>query len=207
MKDLVIREGLYYKKFTESPFSGKISGLQNGGFKNGKLTGGWVTYHKNGQLKTKGAYLEGIKVEFWVGFDQGGTKILEGNYTNGPFWSKKENGQYKDGFRDGLWKTTSVSNSIICNLSAKNNVGQSVLNYKKGLKHGLFTVYHANNNLLAKGMYINGSRDGIWAIFNEDGSIENWALYSDNIVKVKNWSKYNKNLSNQKESFFSTSCR
>jgi hypothetical protein len=36
MDDLVLREGLFYKKFSEVPFSGKTTGLQQGTFKNGK---------------------------------------------------------------------------------------------------------------------------------------------------------------------------
>ena len=34
MDDLVERDGLYYKKFTNTPFTGEVSGIQSGGFKN-----------------------------------------------------------------------------------------------------------------------------------------------------------------------------
>jgi hypothetical protein len=36
MDDLVLREGLFYKKFSDVPFSGKTTGLQQGTFKNVK---------------------------------------------------------------------------------------------------------------------------------------------------------------------------
>ena len=36
MDDLVERDGLFYKKFTDIPFSGEITGLRNGRIKNGK---------------------------------------------------------------------------------------------------------------------------------------------------------------------------
>ena len=39
IEDLVERGGLYYKKFTETPFSGEISGKENGKFKKGKKEG------------------------------------------------------------------------------------------------------------------------------------------------------------------------
>jgi hypothetical protein len=36
MGDLVYREGLYYKKFSDVPFTEKITGKKQGAFKNGK---------------------------------------------------------------------------------------------------------------------------------------------------------------------------
>ena len=33
--DLVEREGIYYEKFTDVPFSGKVTGSEQGSFKNG----------------------------------------------------------------------------------------------------------------------------------------------------------------------------
>ena len=54
MDDLVIREGLYYKKFTDVPFTGKIEGVTKGSFKTGKRNGQWVGYDQTGQLSFKG---------------------------------------------------------------------------------------------------------------------------------------------------------
>ena len=39
LEDLVLRNNLYYKKFTDVPFTGEIFGLENGRFKNGELEG------------------------------------------------------------------------------------------------------------------------------------------------------------------------
>ncbi len=63
--DLVARGGLYYKKFTETPFTGEISGIQNGKFNKGKREGKWVYYHKNGQLGAKGSYKDGEYEGLW----------------------------------------------------------------------------------------------------------------------------------------------
>ena len=53
MDDLVEKEDLFYKKFSIlspldflHPFTGEISGLQSGSFKNGKREGLWDSYHK-----------------------------------------------------------------------------------------------------------------------------------------------------------------
>jgi hypothetical protein len=53
-EDLVGREGLYYKKFTEVPFTGKVTGRIQGSFKDGKWDGPWVGYYPSGPLLAKG---------------------------------------------------------------------------------------------------------------------------------------------------------
>ena len=52
--DLVEREGVYYKKFTNAPFNGKVEGSVVGEFMNGKREGYWLIYWDNGKLSQKG---------------------------------------------------------------------------------------------------------------------------------------------------------
>jgi hypothetical protein len=51
MVDLVERDGLFYTKFTDVPFTGNINGKSQGVIKNGKKEGPWVEYQDNGQLQ------------------------------------------------------------------------------------------------------------------------------------------------------------
>jgi len=87
MKDLVVRDGIYYKKFSDVPFTGKTTGETQGTFRNGKLDGPYAAYYDKGQLLEKGTYKDG--------------KL------DGPFVTYYENGQlfrketYEDGKRDG----------------------------------------------------------------------------------------------------------
>ena len=53
-EDLVERDGLYYKKFTEVPFTGMVTGDRQGSIKDGKWDGPYVSYYDNGQLDWKG---------------------------------------------------------------------------------------------------------------------------------------------------------
>ena len=60
MDDLVNRDGLYYKNFTDVPFTGKIVDYHPNGqlrkketHKDGKTDGLWVFYGENGQLLSK----------------------------------------------------------------------------------------------------------------------------------------------------------
>jgi hypothetical protein len=48
LDDLVVRDNLYYKKFTDVPFTGKVTGNPQGSLKNGKWDGAVVSYWENG---------------------------------------------------------------------------------------------------------------------------------------------------------------
>ena len=63
VKNLVYREGLYYKQFSNSKFTGSIESyfdngqLKNlGKIKNGKRQGLWKSYEKKGYLQSEGNY-------------------------------------------------------------------------------------------------------------------------------------------------------
>ena len=97
--DLVLREGLYYEKFSNVPFTGKVTDDTRqvsvmalrflGEIKDGKREGLWVEYWMNGQLQSEGAYKDGRKEGLWVH-----------HHANGQLDSKET---WKDGKRDGPW--------------------------------------------------------------------------------------------------------
>ena len=60
IEDLVKREGIYYKKFSDKPFTGDVNGLEQGSFINGKKEGSWKTYYLGGQLRMKLNYKNGL---------------------------------------------------------------------------------------------------------------------------------------------------
>ena len=86
--DLVERNNLYYKKFTDVPFTGELSGIVNGTVKNGKKNGQWLSYWSNGQLRSKGIFKDGIV-----------DGLAERYYENGQLLEKVN---FKDGKKDGL---------------------------------------------------------------------------------------------------------
>ena len=96
LEDLVYREGLYYKKFSDSPFTGicncgGVNGASTmqGSFKDGKAEGPWVEFYGNGQLFGKFTYKDGVKVGPYVTYHKNGQLEFKGTY--------------KDGYRDGPW--------------------------------------------------------------------------------------------------------
>ena len=113
MDDLVGREGLYYKKFSDVPFTGEVDeGLSKGSMKNGIRVGIWVLYYKNGQLWSKSSFndigqSDGLFVEYW----DDGQLMFKGEYRKGlaeGYWEgynrdgsvrEYKTGTYKEGIR------------------------------------------------------------------------------------------------------------
>ena len=83
MDDFFVRNGLWYKQFTDVPFTGEITGKRQGSIKNGKKDGAWVYYSDSGQIVRKGNWKNGHKEGAWVSYDKGGQVGLKGNYKNG----------------------------------------------------------------------------------------------------------------------------
>ena len=131
--NLVERDGLYYEKFTDVPFSGKVTGLGNGSIKNGKREGEWVGYWDDGQLLYKGNYKNGKEEGEYVRY-----------YSNGQLDFK---GNHKNGKREGEWI-----------LYWNNGQLYSKRNYKNGKKEGAWIFYHMDGSLNKKrsGMFRNG---------------------------------------------------
>ena len=83
MGDLVERDGLHYKKFTDVPFSGTVTGKHQGKIRNGKKYGPWVRYLDNEQLFSKGPYKDGTKVGAWVNYWNNVQVHFKGTYKDG----------------------------------------------------------------------------------------------------------------------------
>ena len=113
MDDLVEREGIYYEKFADIPFSGEITGEEKGSIENGQREGAWVSYHVTGQLSYKGNYKNGKTDGAWIRHWENGKLYSKGNYkngkTDGAWFQYYENGQlkyrgnYKNDKEEGAW--------------------------------------------------------------------------------------------------------
>jgi hypothetical protein len=122
MDDLVKREGLWYKKFSQVSFTGKVTGTNKGAFKNGKKEGAWVDYHINGQLLVKINYKNGKRDGAWIGYYDNGQLWYKGNYKNGKkegtwvvYWKNGQlwdKGNYKIGKREGIWVGYDVDGTV-----------------------------------------------------------------------------------------------
>ena len=111
MDDLVGRDGIRYKKFSEVPFTGQVEGIEQGSLKNGKNEGPWAVYWDNGQLFYKADYKNGKNEGSFVGYWDNGQLMAKGSFKNGlreGSWvdynkygsvSTDDTGTYKDGVK------------------------------------------------------------------------------------------------------------
>ena len=70
-KNLIYRDGKYYTKYNDNPFTGIISGENQGKLVYGKREGDWLHFNEEGQLKSKGTYLNGLYHGLFEIFEDG----------------------------------------------------------------------------------------------------------------------------------------
>ena len=160
MGDLIWKKGIYYKKNTNIPFSGIISGNIKGQIQNGKKEGTWFRYYNNGQLFSLSNYKKGRKNGDWIIYSNEGDLI--------------EKGQYKNDLEEGAW-IRFFDNGII-NYKGK---------FKDGKKSGFWIAYHYNGQLKYHGNYKKGTKEGYWEYFSASGFLyEDYSGYFKNNIKV-----------------------
>ena len=82
-KALIKRDGLYFKKFTDTPFTRKSTGEKQGSLNKGKMVGPWINYWANGHLRSKGNFKDGKKNGLWVFYRINGQLSFKETYKNG----------------------------------------------------------------------------------------------------------------------------
>ena len=113
MDEVVKRDGIFFRKFSNVPFSGNIE-----------------SYHPNGQLKIIGKFTDGKKIGNWVEYYISGNKKSEGYFANGKkdgAWvyyflnaNIKEKQFFVEGNKDGLWEKFDADGNIIQTESYQN---------------------------------------------------------------------------------------
>ena len=111
--DLVRRNNLFYEKFSDVPFTGKVTGKEQGSFKNGERDGAWVGYRENGQLWYEENYKSGKREGARVGYHDNGQLRYKANFKNGnyegalvEYWINgqlESKGNFKSNKKEGLW--------------------------------------------------------------------------------------------------------
>lgn len=113
LAELEKRGGIYHKIGEASPFSGQISGQDNGKMDLGRKSGEWIYRHESGQIKNIGSYENGLREGSWFGYYDNGNLFYEGTYLkgkkHGPWISYYDDltlfyqGSYKAGKEHGKW--------------------------------------------------------------------------------------------------------
>jgi len=147
--DLVKRDGLYYKKSSDIPFTGEASGGEQDALEwTREIAGEWTHSYSNGELlhKGKGKFANGEKEGEWVFLDE-----------DGRFSSR---GEFENGLKEGKWLQYDSTRLLVFEG-----------NYKNDKKGGEWNYYHDGGQFEAKGSYKNGKREGKWVEYETDGSV------------------------------------
>ena len=107
--DLVERDGLFYEKSTDVPFTGDVTGTKQGFMKKGKREGEWKFYYGDNVLKAQGPYEQGKQNGTFTIYYDNAQVLYKGNYVHGAkegrfgFYqkdgtvNKQKSGIYKNG--------------------------------------------------------------------------------------------------------------
>ena len=109
-KDLSKKDGIYYKKSSNIPFTGNIIGDSKGSFKNGLKEGYWESYWDNGELRVSGYYKNGQRTGIWQGYHPEKKLVFKNNHKDnkklGSWVHVKQimfKGEYINGKKEGTW--------------------------------------------------------------------------------------------------------
>ncbi len=153
--DLVQRNGLSFKKFTDVPFTGTTTGKVQAMYRDGVKHGAYVEYHENGRLWFKGAYKDDNKHGPWGEYYESGQLAHKTTYKEG-----REHGPWESYWRfDGR------------------PAGKGI--YKDGEKHGPWERFHENGQLKEKGVYKDHKKHGPWEMYYENGQLAYKGAFRD----------------------------
>ncbi len=115
--------------------------------------GMWEEFYVDGQLKSKGKYIDGKKIDDWEYFFNSGKLEQKGKYVNDEKFA-------------GLWIWYHPNGTVL-----------REENFRKGLEDGLLQEFDENNVLITKGEFIDGLKDGFWFLeygdHKEEGEYRN----------------------------------
>ncbi len=138
MDDLVERERLYYKKFSDVPFTGSVK-VEGSNYRivKGVKDGHWIDIWKNSGHREQGKYNQGLRIGSWRGY-----------HPNGQLWYKvfyKKDGA--DGIKVSYYKDGSL---------------ETKGKYVNGKKEGLWVSYWRSGAIMYKGNFKNGKKEGFF---------------------------------------------
>lgn len=142
-----------------------------------------VIYHPNGNIASKGKYVNQKKEGKWQFFSALtvnyliSEEIYADNMRNGlsvkyfPDSTVAERVSYVNDVKHGSWTRYYPDGSILLKT-----------NYVNGKIEGKFEVWFDDGKIEYSGQYKNDARDGLWIIYNTDGSIKYKIEYRDGIT-------------------------
>jgi|APSaa5957512535_1039671.scaffolds.fasta_scaffold217563_2 antitoxin component YwqK of YwqJK toxin-antitoxin module len=132
---LIERNGVFYTKDTNKPYSGPVLSIHKNGvnseqgtLEDGKKHGLWIQNYENGKVYKEENYNYGVKNGSFKEYHEDGSKYEISNYLNGQlhgkyywgFYGSYKHGNYSYGKKDGVW--TDINNGNITKVTFKDGI-------------------------------------------------------------------------------------
>ena len=161
----------------------------------GNQQGGWTEYHPSGKTKGKGNYDNGIKIGDWIFYHANGKVEQKGKYD-------------KKGRPQGLWQWHYESGSILREETYLNGKREGTMSEWKDAAKDT----SGNSNIITKGDYIDGMKEGKWFYeiqdYREEGMYRSdqkdgpWESYFVDNKQVRFAGKFVEGLPDGKHTFY-----
>jgi antitoxin component YwqK of YwqJK toxin-antitoxin module len=150
-----------------------------------------ILYYQNGNVASKGKYINQLKEGKWQFFSVSNKNVLIGDED---YLNDKRNGLSRRFYPDStIAEVISFRNDVKNGEWVNYHPGGSVnfrTNYSNGKLNGKFEAFFSDGKPEVLGHYKNGLRDGEWLIYNENGSQRFKIEYSGGIAKNKDFDIY-----------------
>jgi antitoxin component YwqK of YwqJK toxin-antitoxin module len=195
------KQGLWKKYYqTDTLF-------MEGVYKDGKHSGTFKTYHKNGQKQSVLKFRGLTEVSDAVLYNDSAQLIAKGKYIvhdkdsvwiyyNGTTGNISSEERYKKGVEEGIWKVFYPNGQVAELVTYKAGIksgpyikyfenGKPKMEGKmeKNLLEGKVTLYYSNGKIWQQGIYKSGDKQGIWNIYKEDGNLEKQEEFNNGLLK------------------------
>jgi uncharacterized protein len=135
--------------------------------KKGSYDGVWRWYFEEGQVRREQTFLAGQQDGPYVEYDTTGKEIVKGSYSEDleegewvyDYDDFKETGTYRGGMRNGKWKSYYAGGVL-----------RFEGEYIDDNLNGHVTWYWPTGKKKDDGSHVNGSREGEWTTYDEDGN-------------------------------------
>lgn len=124
-KNLIEKEGLFYKKGSDKPYSGSVKGSQIGLMEEGKREKEWKEFYPNGNIKREVSFKNGVQHGLGSSYLPDGKLLMRGNLING--------------LQDGVWKKFYPNGNV-----------EIKLTFENGNREGLKEVFDETGKIKSK---------------------------------------------------------
>lgn len=174
------KNGEYIESRHYSPFGVLVKdGRYN---TNQKKEGIWTEYYENGNIRSRGNYIDGKKEGLWEYFYLDGSLEQRGVYKNDlphDLWTTycangniRKQGTYINGREDGVFTEYTCDGELI-----------KRINFIDGFKNGEF--YLCIQSFIEQGLYIDDMKSGKWQTFYDKNTIRSITHYENDLENGK----------------------